>query len=154
MNLREDKGWAYGAFTLMLDARGQRPFIAYAPVQTDKTKESMMEIQKELEMILGDMPATSDEVEKAQKNQTLTLAGQWETGGAVMGSIAEMVQFGLPDDHFNTYTDRVSLLEYNASKPGSQRRPSSGEPGMGCSWRSRNRLKPASVNSDSVISSC
>ena len=110
MNLREDKGWAYGAFTLMLDARGQRPFITYAPVQTDKTKESMMEIQKELEMILGDMPATSDEVEKAQKNQTLTLAGQWETGGAVMGSIAEMVQFGLPDDHFATYTDRVRSL--------------------------------------------
>lgn len=110
MNLREDKGWAYGAFTLMLDARGQRPFIAYAPVQTDKTKESMMEIQNELEMILGDMPATGDEVEKAQKNQTLTLAGQWETGGAVMGSIAEMVQFGLPDDHFDTYTNRVRSL--------------------------------------------
>ena len=113
MNLREDKGWAYGAFTLMWDARGQRPFIVYAPVQTDKTKESMMEIQKELEMILGDMPATNDEVEKAQKNQTLTLAGQWETGGAVMSSIAEMVQFGLPDDHFDTYTQRVRALNTN-----------------------------------------
>src|ERR1051326_7614083 len=40
MNLREDKHWSYGAFTLLWPARGQRPFIAYAPVQTDKTKES------------------------------------------------------------------------------------------------------------------
>src|SRR6266704_5617350 len=39
MNLREGKHWSYGAFTFVWDARGQRPFIAYAPVQTDKTKD-------------------------------------------------------------------------------------------------------------------
>ncbi|MFT5143914.1 MAG: zinc protease [Rhodothermales bacterium] len=39
MNLREDKGWAYGASTLIIDAVGQRPFLVYAPVQTDKTAE-------------------------------------------------------------------------------------------------------------------
>ena len=111
MNLREDKGWAYGAFSLMWDSKGQRPFIVYAPVQTDKTKESMMEIQKELDNILDSVPATADEVDKAQKNQTLTLAGQWETNGAVMASIAEMVQYGLPEDHFNTYTNRVRSLD-------------------------------------------
>ncbi len=48
MNLREAKHWSYGAFTLVWDARGQRPFIAYAPVQTDKTKESMIEVDREL----------------------------------------------------------------------------------------------------------
>ncbi|HEU0038130.1 MAG TPA: pitrilysin family protein, partial [Verrucomicrobiae bacterium] len=37
MNLREDKHWSYGAFTFLWSAQGQRPFIAYAPVQTDKT---------------------------------------------------------------------------------------------------------------------
>ena len=48
MNLREDKHWAYGAFTFFRDARGQRPFVAYAPVQTDKTKEAVVELDKEL----------------------------------------------------------------------------------------------------------
>ena len=43
MNLREDKHWSYGSFSILLDAKGQRPFIVYAPVQTDKTKESMVE---------------------------------------------------------------------------------------------------------------
>ena len=120
MNLREDKGWSYGAFTFMWDARGQRPFIAYAPVQTDKTKESMQEIKMELDNILAAAPVTADEVDKAQKNQTLTLAGQWETNGAVMGSIAEMVQYGLPDDHFNTYTERVRSLNTNQVNAAAQ----------------------------------
>lgn len=44
MNLREDKSWAYGARTILMDANGQRPYIAYAPVQSDKTAESMQEI--------------------------------------------------------------------------------------------------------------
>src|SRR5439155_14713252 len=47
MNLREDKHWSYGARTLLWSARAQRPFIALAPVQTDKTKESLTEMNKE-----------------------------------------------------------------------------------------------------------
>ncbi len=56
MNLREDKHWAYGAYTFFRDARGQRPFIAYAPVQTDKTKEAVVELDKELRGIVKDRP--------------------------------------------------------------------------------------------------
>src|SRR5205085_11589677 len=44
MNLREDKHWSYGAFSFMPNARAQRIFISYAPVQTDKTKESLVEM--------------------------------------------------------------------------------------------------------------
>lgn len=110
MNLREEKGWSYGAFTLLMDAKGQRPFIAYAPVQTDKTLESVQEIASELSGIQGTEPVTEDEVGKAQDNLTLTLPGQWETNNAVLNSIAEMVQYGLPDDHFDTYADLVRNL--------------------------------------------
>ena len=56
MNLREDKHWSYGAFTFFRDAKGQRPFVTYAPVQTDKTKEALVELQKELRGIV-DRPA-------------------------------------------------------------------------------------------------
>ena len=38
MNLREDKHWSYGASSFFWDARGQRPFVVFAPVQTDETK--------------------------------------------------------------------------------------------------------------------
>jgi len=110
MNLREEKGWAYGAFTLLFDARGQRPFLVYAPVQTDKTSESISEIASELKAILGSEPITEDELVKAQKNQTLSLAGRWETIGAVASSISEIVRYGLPDNHWETYVKEVRAL--------------------------------------------
>ena len=53
MNLREDKGWAYGAQTLFQNARGQRPFLVYAPVQTDRTGDSLLELIRELEAVQG-----------------------------------------------------------------------------------------------------
>ena len=110
MNLREAKHWSYGAFTFIWDARGQRPFIAYAPVQTDKTKESMVEVNNELRGILGPKPVTQDELSKAQANLTLTLPGNWETMDAVQGSLEQMVTYGLDDRYFDTYAQRVRAL--------------------------------------------
>lgn len=110
MNLREEKGWSYGAGSFVVDARGQRPYLVYAPVQTDKTSESIMEIASELRAYLGDDPPTDEEVLKAQQNQTLTLAGRWETNNAVEGSLADMVQYDLPGDYYDTYADQVAAL--------------------------------------------
>jgi len=110
MNLREAKHWSYGAFTFIWDARGQRPFIAYAPVQTDKTKESMIEVDRELRGILGARPVSADELAKAQANLTLTLPGNWETMDAVQGSLEQLVTFGLDDHYYETYAQRVRAL--------------------------------------------
>lgn len=110
MNLREDKHWSYGARSFFRDARGQRPFIAYAAVQTDKTKESLAEVAKEFRGLLGDKPITTEELEKVKRQQSLELAGTWETLGAVGNSIAEMISFGLPADHFQTYAAKVRNL--------------------------------------------
>src|SRR5258708_8762698 len=110
MKLREAKHWSYGAFTLIWDARGQRQFIAYAPVQTDKTKESMVEVDRELRGILGPKPVTADELAKAQANLTLTLPGNWETMDAVQSSLEQLVTFGLDDHYYETYAQRVRAL--------------------------------------------
>src|SRR5690606_37940914 len=48
MNLREDKHWSYGARSTLANAVGQRPWLAYAPVQIDKTAESLAEMQREI----------------------------------------------------------------------------------------------------------
>ncbi len=111
MNLREDKHWSYGSYAFVPDARGQRPFLGYAPVQTDKTKESMAEMMKELKGIVGGKPVTPVELTQAQDGLTKTLSGEWETQGAVQGSIAEMVRFGLPDDYFKTFPGKVRALK-------------------------------------------
>jgi zinc protease len=83
MNLREDKHWSYGAFTFLIDARGQRPFMVYASVQTDKTKESVAELQKELKDILSTRPPTEQELSRVTENMILELPGSWETNNEV-----------------------------------------------------------------------
>ena len=107
MNLREDKGWAYGANTFIRNTQGQRPFIAYAPVQTDKTAESMLEIHKELKAIASDVPATADELGRSLDKRTLTLAGRWETAGAVAGDIATLVRYGLHESYWDSYVKNL-----------------------------------------------
>lgn len=110
MNLREDKHWSYGARTLVWDAAGPRPFTVYAPVQTDRTRESMMEIAREMRGIVGEIPITAEELDKAKKTQTLELPGRWETNAAVAGSIADIVRFGLGLDYYEDYAEEVRSL--------------------------------------------
>ena len=110
MNLREDKGWSYGSRTIMIPTNSQRPFFVQAPVQTDRTADSMQEVINELRGFIGEAPPTRDEVQKAQDSQSLRLAGRWETNNAVSGSLREIVRFGYEDDYFDRYAERVRSL--------------------------------------------
>jgi zinc protease len=107
MNLRETKRWAYGAYSFITEARGQRLLLAYAPVQTDKTTESLAELRREFTEIVGARPASDQEVELVKTINTLSLPGRWESSAAVLGSVGELVRFGLPDDYWNSYADQV-----------------------------------------------
>jgi zinc protease len=106
MNLREGKHWSYGAFSFPIDARGQRMWMVMAPVQTDKTKESLQEVVKELRSAVADRPLTTSEINDAKDRQIKRLAGRWETGGAVVNALGEIVTYGLPDDYYVTYGER------------------------------------------------
>lgn len=110
MNLREDKHWSYGAGSVVVNARGERPLIAYAIIQTDKTREAVLETAKEFKDVVSTRPPTAEEVERNKAAMTLSLPGQWETNGAVLGSIAEMVSYGLPADYYDTYAGKVRTL--------------------------------------------
>ena len=110
MNLREDKHWSYGAYAFPTDARGPRPYRVSAPVQTDKTAESMAEIAKEYAGFVGAKPATADELKAAKDRSTLTLPGRWETINAVLGDVVYQKRFGLAEDHWSTYAAKVNAL--------------------------------------------
>ncbi|MCB0629627.1 MAG: pitrilysin family protein [Saprospiraceae bacterium] len=113
MNLREDKHWAYGASAFVMQGKGERPLLAYAPVQTDKTKESVQEIMKEFEMFVGDKPITEAEFEKTTGNAILQMPGQWETNNAVMGSLTNQIKYGLEDNYYQTYGNKIKNLKLN-----------------------------------------
>ncbi|WP_200975202.1 pitrilysin family protein [Echinicola sp. 20G] len=120
MNLREDKHWAYGAFGLVLNAEHERPFLVYAPVQTDKSAESIQELQKELSEFVTSRPATEEELEKVKNNQVLGLPGQWETNSSVNSSLYNMVKYNLPDDYYQKYDANVRNLDLSDVKKVSE----------------------------------
>src|SRR5580704_14554798 len=111
MNLREDKHWSYGVSSLLWTARGQRPYLVIAPIQTDKTKEAMQEMSKELRSFLGDHPATADELARIQANETLSLPGSLETLDSLGNSVVNLVQYQWPDDYYETQAGRIRALK-------------------------------------------
>jgi zinc protease len=110
MNLREDKHWSYGAYSSLIDARGERPFFVAAPVQTDKTAESLRELRNEMQGIVGARPVTAAELDRVKNTEVLSLPGRWETSGSVVGAMAEIVRFGLPEDYWSRYAAGVSAV--------------------------------------------
>ena len=116
MNLREDKHWSYGVRSNLQAALGQRPFMSVSPVQTDKTRESLQELVREYRDIAGGKPITAQELKGAVDNNTLGLPGGFETAGQLTSAYTNIVQYGLPEDYYNTYTQKaVSLTPAQAN---------------------------------------
>jgi len=107
MNLREDKHWAYGAFSFTQEALGQRPYLLYAPVQTDKTAESAAELAKEVAEVVGKRPLSSDEIAKIKVNDVRSLPGSYETAGSVLGALTGNALYHRPDDYVSTLKART-----------------------------------------------
>jgi zinc protease len=110
MNLREDKHWSYGVFSVMPSARGQRPYLSISPVETDKTKESLTELVKEYKDVTGGKPIAEQELKDEQSNATLGLPGSFETVQQLSGAYSQILQYGLPEDYFNTFTEKAMSL--------------------------------------------
>ncbi|MFC4818915.1 M16 family metallopeptidase [Dokdonella ginsengisoli] len=107
MNLREDKHWAYGAFSFLQNALGQRPYLMYAPVQTDKTGESVAEILREAKDVIGPKPLTHEEIDKIKVGDVRSMPGEYQTTGAVLGALSGIVLYDRPDDYVQTLKPRI-----------------------------------------------
>lgn len=110
MNLREDKHWAYGAYTFFQDARGQRPYLVYAPVQTDKTKESLAEIVREMRAFTSTRTATEPELSRTIANNVRSLPGSFETSSDVLGSLVSSNRFGRPWNYPETLKQKYEAM--------------------------------------------
>ncbi|MFB1000968.1 MAG: pitrilysin family protein [Pseudomonadales bacterium] len=110
MNLREDKGWAYGARTITIDALGARPLLYYAPVQSDKTAESLRELLREANEYGSSNPPNEDELSRFKSSSIRSLPGKFETNAAVLAALAEIVAFNRPLDYLSVSQQQVSSL--------------------------------------------
>ncbi len=108
MNLREDKHWSYGVRSAIGgDGRGPRLFQVGAPVQTDKTAESVLELRREFTELAKIRPLSQDEIGQVKNDTTLSLPGRWESLDAVKNTIVDLAYRGLPDDYWSSYPARI-----------------------------------------------
>ncbi len=110
MNLREDKGWAYGARVMLPDALGQRPMLYYAPVQSDKTVPALMELKREAREFGGERPASDEELQRFKSAFERALPGNFETNGALLSALLSIVELGRPLDYLQQNQARVASL--------------------------------------------
>ena len=96
MNLREDKGWTYGASSYISGSRGPQTFGVATSVQTDQTAAAIAEIRSELNQIGGDRPATVDELALIAKGEVLALPGRLETNQALVSYLRYVDRFEHP----------------------------------------------------------
>ncbi len=109
-NLREEKGWSYGAYTGVRGAAEQMPFIVQAPVQTDKTTDSIKEILAELKAYRGPKGTTPEELSRVIQGNTRSLPGSFETAESVLGALQANQVYHRPDDYQERLSDRYRAL--------------------------------------------
>jgi zinc protease len=100
MDLREAKGWSYGAYGGLQMRDQSVPYLIQAPVQADRTGESLAAVRKMLGDISGAKGVTPAELAQAVSNNVDGLPGQFETSGAVLAAMLTLDQFKRPDNYY------------------------------------------------------
>ena len=108
------------------------PSSSIAPVQTDKTKESMLEVAKEIRGVAGERPLAGEEYTSIMRNMTSRLAGRFATLGALEAAARHLAQPGLPDNYWPTYAGNMRAPGRAAA--GRRRRASSCVRTKWCGW--------------------
>jgi zinc protease len=128
MNLRETKGWSYGVSSAVRDPLMRAWFTLAAPVQADRTGDSIAELRKELKAFLGSRGVNDEERTWSTQGSARELPGSFETGGSVLDGMFRTVTYGRPDDFYETLAARYRAMTT-----------------MGINTAARAALNPASV---------
>ena len=105
-NLREDKGYTYGAGSGFSMRREPGPFVAAAAVNTSVTDKAVVEFLRELRR-LADEPVGEVELDRARKYLALRLPQRFETVAGTAAQVADQVLNDLGDDYHERYVERV-----------------------------------------------
>ncbi len=110
LNLRQAKGYTYGARTGFDLRRGLGPFVLQTSVQTEATLPAIREAHRELEDIRDARPATSDELALARASVTRGYPRGFETAQQVARAVAQLALHALPDTYFEEFVPRVEAV--------------------------------------------
>lgn len=109
-DLREEKSWSYGAYSFPQLAEHAAPYMVIAPVQADRTGDSVAELIQQLKGITSTKGVTGDELTQAVAAEVGVLPGEFETGTAVLDAMQRMALFGRPDDYYERLAGKFRAL--------------------------------------------
>ena len=107
-NLRETKGYTYGAGSGFSMRRDAGPFTASAEVVSAKTDSALIEFMKELRAIRDTVPA--EELAKAKRYLQLGLPSSFETTGDIAGQILPLLAYGIPLEFHESAVQRIAAV--------------------------------------------
>jgi predicted Zn-dependent peptidase len=110
MDLREAKGWAYSAGSSISLVRETIPLLVSAPVQTDKTGESIAAALADMKAFLTSNGVTAQELTSTVSEQILSLPGDFETSADLLGALTRIVSLRRPDDYYAKLPGRYRAL--------------------------------------------
>jgi predicted Zn-dependent peptidase len=108
-NLREEKGYTYGAGSGFSYRPLPGPFMAQAAVRTNVTDSSMIEFFKEFERLRNE-PVDPVELERAKAYLALGLASDFETTTQMAGQVTGLIRFGLPMTYYDEIVPRIMAV--------------------------------------------
>jgi predicted Zn-dependent peptidase len=107
MNLREERGWTYGAYSSFGREPDVGTFRTWAAVKGEATDSALVELMKELEDIVTN-PPSEEELNNAKSYLIGNFPNTIETPGQIAGQVIEVKQLGLGKKHLETYRDRLA----------------------------------------------
>jgi predicted Zn-dependent peptidase len=121
MNLREDKGYTYGARTSFDARRGPGPFLLQASVQSDATAAAIRESIGEITAVRGERPVTREELETGRAALTRGYPRNFETAEQIARAATQMALHDLPEDYYTTFVPQVLALDEQAVTESARR---------------------------------
>ena len=109
-DLRETRGWSYGARGSFSPAEYAAPYIVSAPVQADKTGPSIASLKNDVAEFVSTKPLTQAEFDRAITGAVRALSGNFETSGAVLGAMQANDLYRRPDDYYARITQRYRAM--------------------------------------------
>ena len=110
LNLREDKGWTYGARAYLFDSHAPSQWLVVTSVDRDATADAISEILREVSEATGERPISAEELEFARSNRIHSYPAKFERTGYLLGEVANVWRYDLPGDWISAHLDRLRAV--------------------------------------------
>ena len=112
LNLREDKGFTYGAYSSLTQDKEIGNFNANASVRTEVTDSSVTEFLKEMRRIREEK-VTEKELMRIKATLAGNFARSMESPNTIANYAINIARYGLPEDYYKTYLTRLEAITIN-----------------------------------------